>query len=386
MQKIVKKLNGMEDFSGPLYQKIRKCLEELIIDGELPDKYRLPADRELAAMLGVNHITLAKSLGELRNQGLLERRRGSGTFVRSPVNREELAPGNRSKLVAVIFDDVNPATFQSELFICLHNNLKKHGLEMLFLSSSYQQDIQFEQIRGLLRQPNCCGCLVWSILGENQVRELMKIKPSDFPLIFMDKYYEDSAHDAVVYDGFSAAKELGDAFIKRGWEKIVFLVSRHRFSFKSISIRYDGLRSALGKKYLPQENLKIYLYDSETGIDAEKLSGMCKDAVLVSAYMDHIVDLHKALVNTEHTMSEFYPCAAFGPLSTLLPGENFNDIIKLSFDVPEFAKEAVELLIKRLNGDGGDWKVIKIKGRIENSCNIVKPFHDKVEKVIQYQY
>ena len=45
---------------------------------------RFPAERELAALLGVSRITLREAIGDLRNAGYVESRRGrlGGTFVR----------------------------------------------------------------------------------------------------------------------------------------------------------------------------------------------------------------------------------------------------------------------------------------------------------------
>lgn len=55
----------------------------LIADGE-----QLPSETELAAQLGVSTVTLREALATLRNQGLVETRRGrtGGTFVGAPVD------------------------------------------------------------------------------------------------------------------------------------------------------------------------------------------------------------------------------------------------------------------------------------------------------------
>jgi GntR family transcriptional regulator len=50
--------------------------------GRLPDGTRLPPERELAASLGIAVGTLRKSLADLESKGLLERRQGSGNYVR----------------------------------------------------------------------------------------------------------------------------------------------------------------------------------------------------------------------------------------------------------------------------------------------------------------
>ena len=57
--------------------------------GLLNDGERLPPETEFAAQLGVSPMTLREALAILRQQGLVETRRGraGGTFVRRPPPR-----------------------------------------------------------------------------------------------------------------------------------------------------------------------------------------------------------------------------------------------------------------------------------------------------------
>ncbi len=50
----------------------------------------IPSERQLSADLGVSRLTVRAALDELVREGYLERRRGSGTFVREPKIAQEL--------------------------------------------------------------------------------------------------------------------------------------------------------------------------------------------------------------------------------------------------------------------------------------------------------
>lgn len=65
----------------PLYQKIMLLIEEKIKSGELAPGARLPAERKLAEALAVNRSTVIRALDELTAQGVLTRKKGSGTYV-----------------------------------------------------------------------------------------------------------------------------------------------------------------------------------------------------------------------------------------------------------------------------------------------------------------
>src|SRR5512142_1811525 len=68
----------------PLYNQIAESLLDQIESGKLPPGSRLPPERELAEMLGVNRMTLRQALHLLEAKGLLIRRQGNGTFVAEP--------------------------------------------------------------------------------------------------------------------------------------------------------------------------------------------------------------------------------------------------------------------------------------------------------------
>jgi GntR family transcriptional regulator len=50
----------------------------------------IPSERQLSVDLGVSRLTVRAALDELVREGLLDRRRGSGTFVREPKIAQEL--------------------------------------------------------------------------------------------------------------------------------------------------------------------------------------------------------------------------------------------------------------------------------------------------------
>jgi DNA-binding transcriptional MocR family regulator len=52
------------------------------LSGEIPDGQRLPSERQLAERLGVNRTTVLNALEQLKSEGLVDARVGSGTVVR----------------------------------------------------------------------------------------------------------------------------------------------------------------------------------------------------------------------------------------------------------------------------------------------------------------
>lgn len=67
----------------PLHEQVSGTIRRAIADGSYAPGDRLPPARDLADALGINANTVLRALRELRDEGLLEFRRGRGVSVLS---------------------------------------------------------------------------------------------------------------------------------------------------------------------------------------------------------------------------------------------------------------------------------------------------------------
>ncbi|HWJ86196.1 MAG TPA: GntR family transcriptional regulator [Cellulomonas sp.] len=94
----------------PLFEQIGGQVRALVSRGELPVGTRLPSARELATSLDVNLHTVLHAYQDLRDDGVIELRRGRGAVVTSAPDH-----GPLHEAVAALVDvtrrlDIPPAT------------------------------------------------------------------------------------------------------------------------------------------------------------------------------------------------------------------------------------------------------------------------------------
>ena len=76
-----------EDTREAAYHLLARALRSLIVEGRIGLGVRVPGERELAHALGVSRTTLTAAYGQLRENGYLTSRRGSGSVTQLPGGR-----------------------------------------------------------------------------------------------------------------------------------------------------------------------------------------------------------------------------------------------------------------------------------------------------------
>lgn len=67
---------------GPRYAQLYRHIVSAIQSGELAPDSQLPPERDLAELAEVSRVTVRKAVAQLVDEGLVDQRRGAGSFVR----------------------------------------------------------------------------------------------------------------------------------------------------------------------------------------------------------------------------------------------------------------------------------------------------------------
>ena len=87
--------------SVPLHEQVAAAIRRAIAEGEARAGERLPPAKDLAAVLGVNANTVFRGLRTLREEGLVEFRRGRGVSVTGIAPQRSPVVAKARELVAV---------------------------------------------------------------------------------------------------------------------------------------------------------------------------------------------------------------------------------------------------------------------------------------------
>jgi len=114
----------------PMYQQLNEALRGLVSSGEFKTGARFLSEREVSARFEVSRITANKALSNLISEGILEYRKGVGTFVRGGVLDYDLrslvsftgkaaAAGKRPTTRVLSFDTITASTVSPRIAAAL---------------------------------------------------------------------------------------------------------------------------------------------------------------------------------------------------------------------------------------------------------------------------
>src|SRR5438128_1968574 len=130
---------------SPKHQQISKELLRAIAEGKYVEGQRLPSEADLVARFATSRPTVARALRTLQQQGVIERRVGSGSYVRR-------ATAERSDLFALLI----PRLAETEIFGTLCREMSRSAQSsrraLLWSDPTDEASTQEEQAEQLCEQ------------------------------------------------------------------------------------------------------------------------------------------------------------------------------------------------------------------------------------------
>ncbi len=272
---------------GPKHRQISEALREQIAAGKYAESKRLPSETELARRFGVSRPTAARALRELYELKLIERRVGSGTYLRSNSTKGSVTRAGPLGLLV-------PGLGNTEILdpICTEITRfgQSNGFEILWgdASSPVASAADAEQLCRQYIERKVAGVFfapLESIPEREQVnlRITSALRAAGIAVVLLDRdaceFPGRSQFDLVAIDNFHAGLILTEHLIGLGQRRFLFLA---RPSFPATTdLRLAGCREASARAGLPQPQVRIG-EPSEAGFVRELLQTKAPEAIICS--------------------------------------------------------------------------------------------------------
>jgi DNA-binding LacI/PurR family transcriptional regulator len=237
--------------STPKHSRISQELLAEIAAGKYASSGRLPSEAQLVDRFGVSRPTVARALRDLQDRGLVERRAGSGSFVRGPA----LAAVHRQYGLLI------PGLGTTEIFAVICGELaglaRVHGYGVLWGGTHHrpQEDISIEDARGLCEQfisSQVAGVFFAPFEHTDRREEVNralaeKLRRAGIAVVLLDRdlgaFPARSEFDLVGVDNFAGGYLLAEHLLKLGCRTLAFAV--RPLSAPTVNARIAGAREAI---------------------------------------------------------------------------------------------------------------------------------------------
>ncbi len=346
------------------YQAIAEELSIHIRAGKYANAQTLPTEMELVEEYQVSRQTVRQALSVLVKGGLIEKRQGSGSYIRRG-KAESLAAPSRS--VAVITTYISDYIFPSILRE-IETVLARNNCTTLLYSTQNLVDNERAILNNLLTTP-VDGILVEgskTVLPNPNLDLYQQFIARDIPLVFFHGAYPSLPQAlSVMDDNQGGGRLLVEYLYKKDHDRIGGI-------FKSDDIqglqRYEGYTAALRDLGCSLDDRRVIWYDTETKdqllnapfpqrsraaeIMLDKLEGLLKECTAIVCYNDEIANfvvnslLRKGVDVPGQVAVVSFDNSRYSDLSPV-------PITSLSHGRDNVGQRAAELILQLLRGEGG---------------------------------
>jgi len=255
----------------PKHVLLRSKLGSMILDGTWPSGQKLPSEKQISTKYGVSRTTVIRALRDMERDGLVLRRQGSGTFVRS------------DKSVGTPIGVMIPGLVANDIFLSVQRHIHRQsdtlGWQILagdvllpgeedaagHVPIHAAKKLVESGIKGVILVPHHVHDRVDECNDANQAM-LSVFERANVPVVLLDRDICEAPHrslyDLVSLDNRRAGFDLGQHLIERGRRSFIYLGDPH--VYPSSAARLDGVRKSLALLEQTLPDARVFGVTSET--------------------------------------------------------------------------------------------------------------------------
>ena len=270
---------------SPKYQQVFEALQRDIQTGRLKSGDRLPSEAELERKFGASRITVGRAVRDLQLAGVVERRAGSGSYVKA-----------RKLVDALSFGLLIPDLGRTEIFEPICQGMmasplaRQHALVWGSLpGAAGSREERARQLCGQYIDRRVSGVFFAPLEltpGKDAVnREIAKaLDDAGIPLVLLDRtvvpYPERGTHDLVGIDNRRAGYRITEHLLRLGARRIAFVAVENAAA--TVAAREAGYREALYAWNSPVDRHFVHRLDP-TDLESVRILMASEPDAIVSA-------------------------------------------------------------------------------------------------------
>jgi LacI family repressor for deo operon, udp, cdd, tsx, nupC, and nupG len=207
----------------PLYQQVKRALEEQILQGFLSEGDLIPSERELCSRFAVSATPVRRALQELVREGLVHRRPGVGSFVSSATKSIDL-------LLLIIGFHTTEWRSAAFLFSELIGGIANVAWQRQATFSVAHVPTDFDDLgsylRSVIEEGTFDGVLL-RLAGDLRQEHISPLLETGFPYVVIKRYLPGGSINCVINDDVKGAFMATEHLIRLGHTRIGLLSPRN---------------------------------------------------------------------------------------------------------------------------------------------------------------
>ena len=199
------------------YQKVIDWLNKKIDEGKLRPGDKIPSENELCTRFGLSRQTVRHAILSLSEEGLLESRRGSGTYV-----ADQKADDSQRSVVAVVTTYVDDYIFPSTIR-GIENTLSEKGYSMQLSFTNNTVNKERQILEDIARRNDVAGVImepVKSALPNPNMDLYRQLGEKGIKVLFINSFYPELDYPHVSINDEECAYQAVKALIDAGHKEI----------------------------------------------------------------------------------------------------------------------------------------------------------------------
>lgn len=200
---------------NPTYQRIRQYIEQLVEKNYHNPAYMLPSENYLANMFQTSRTPVQKVLAELREEGVIYKVQGKGTFIARADTPEE------TKIIYALFPHIR-SQFMQDIVCGMNDYFRDKNVHLMIMLTDDDPQTEEKKLEYVMAH-NGAGILFYPIITPTYHDVLIKLLLKNCEVVVVANHLAKLKFSSVHCDYYEQAYRVTERLMDLGHANIAFI-------------------------------------------------------------------------------------------------------------------------------------------------------------------